>query len=103
LEKTTDEWLAVLDAAAVPAGPVNNVADLLDDPQVLANELVVEYQHPVAGSVSMVGPIIQMEKTPTTVRRAPPTLGQHNEEILEEFGYSASEIEKLRETGAVAH
>ena len=103
LEKTTDEWLAVLDAAAVPAGPVNNVADLLDDPQVLANELVVEYQHPVAGSVSMVGPIIQMEKTPTAVRRAPPTLGQHNQESLEEFGYSASEIEKLRETGAVAH
>jgi formyl-CoA transferase len=103
LEKTTDEWLEVLDAAAVPAGPVRNVADLLDDPQVLANELVVEYQHPVAGSVSMVGPIIQMEKTPTTVRRAPPTLGQHNEEILVEFGYSSGEIDKLREIGAIAH
>jgi CoA:oxalate CoA-transferase len=75
----------------------------LDDPQVRANDLVVEYQHPVAGAVSMVGPVIQMERTPTSVRRAPPTLGQHNEEILNEFGYSAADIDKLREVGALAH
>ena len=103
LERTTDEWLAVLDSAAVPAGPVRSVEQLLDDPQVRANDLVVEYQHPVAGAVSMVGPIIQMEKTPTGVRRAPPTLGQHNQEILVELGYSPGEIAKLREVGALAH
>jgi formyl-CoA transferase len=103
LEKTTAEWLADLDAAGVPAGPVNNVIDLLDDPQVLANDLVVDYQHPVAGTVSMVGPIIQMANTPTSVRRPPPTLGQHNGEVLAEFGYSAEEIDKLREVGALAH
>lgn len=103
LKKTTDEWLDLLDAAGVPAGPVNNVAELLDDPQVLANDLVVEYHHPVAGAVSMVGPLIQMDKTPTSVRRPPPTLGQHNEEVLTELGYSAAEIDKLREVGAVAH
>jgi CoA:oxalate CoA-transferase len=51
----------------------------------------------------MVGPVIQMARTPTSVRRAPPTLGQHNEEILTEFGYSAGEIDKLRELGALAH
>jgi formyl-CoA transferase len=103
LERTTDEWLAVLDSGAVPAGPVRSVEQLLDDPQVRANDLVVEYQHPVAGAVSMVGPIIQMEKTPTGVRRAPPTLGQHNQEILVELGYSPGEIAKLREVGALAH
>jgi crotonobetainyl-CoA:carnitine CoA-transferase CaiB-like acyl-CoA transferase len=103
LEKTTAEWLADLDAAGVPAGPVNNVIDLLDDPQVLANDLVVDYQHPVAGTVSMVGPVIQMANTPTSVRRPPPTLGQHNGEVLAEFGYSAEEIDKLREVGALAH
>ena len=53
LEKTTAEWIDDLDAAGVPAGPVNNVIDLLDDPQVLANDLVVDYAHPVAGTVSM--------------------------------------------------
>ena len=103
LEKTTDEWLVLLDAAGIPAGPVRTVTELLDDPQVVANDLVVEYQHPVAGAVSMVGPVIQMARTPTSVRRAPPTLGQHNEEILTEFGYSAGEIDKLRELGALAH
>lgn len=103
LEKTTDEWLDLLDAAGVPAGPVRTVAELLDDPQVLANDLVVHYHHPVAGAVSMVGPLIQMDKTPTGVRRPPPTLGQHNEEVLGELGYSPAEIEKLREVGAVAH
>ena len=103
LKKTTGEWLDLLDAAGVPVGPVNKVAELLDDPQVLANDLVVEYHHPVAGAVSMVGPLIQMDKTPTSVRRPPPTLGQHNEEVLTELGYSAAEIDKLREVGAVAH
>jgi len=103
LEKTTDAWLEVLDAAAVPAGPVNTVTQLMDDPQVRANDLVAEYRHPVAGAVSMVGPIIQMERTPSDVRRAPPTLGQHNDEVLAEYGYSADEIDKLREIGALAH
>jgi crotonobetainyl-CoA:carnitine CoA-transferase CaiB-like acyl-CoA transferase len=103
LEKTTAEWIDDLDAAGVPAGPVNNVIDLLDDPQVLANDLVVDYEHPVAGTVSMVGPVIQMANTPPSVRRPPPTLGQHNGEILAEFGYSPEEIDKLREVGAVAH
>jgi formyl-CoA transferase len=103
LEKTTAEWIDDLDAAGVPAGPVNNVIDLLDDPQVLANDLVVDYAHPVAGTVSMVGPVIQMANTPPSVRRPPPTLGQHNGEILAEFGYSPEEIDKLREVGAVAH
>jgi len=103
LTKTTGEWLDLLDAAGVSAGRVNKVTELLDDPQVLANDLVVEYQHPVAGAVSMVGPLIQMEQTPTSVRRPPPTLGQHNEEVLTELGYSAAEIDKLREVGAVAH
>jgi crotonobetainyl-CoA:carnitine CoA-transferase CaiB-like acyl-CoA transferase len=102
-EKTTEEWLELLDAAGVPAAPVRSVGELLDDPQVLANDLVVEFEHPVAGAVAMVGPVIQMAKTPTSVRRAPPTLGQHNEEILTEFGYSDEEIAGLRETGALAH
>ncbi|MGH9046228.1 MAG: CaiB/BaiF CoA transferase family protein [Acidimicrobiales bacterium] len=102
-EKTTEEWLAILDAAGVPSAPVRAVGELLDDPQVLANDLVARFEHPVAGTVSMVGPVITMERTPTSVRRAPPTLGQHNEEILSEFGYSTTEIELLRGSGALAH
>ena len=103
MEKTTDEWLSVFDAAGVPAAPVRAVSELFDDPQVRANDLVVDFHHPAAGAVSMIGPVIQMAKTPSAVLRPPPTLGQHNEEVLAEIGYSAEEIVKLRETGALAH
>lgn len=65
LERTTAEWLELFDSAGIPAGPVRAVTELLDDPQVLANDLVVEYRHPVAGTVAMVGPIVQMAETPT--------------------------------------
>lgn len=102
-ERTTEEWMARFDAAGVPAAPVRSVAELLDDPQVVANDLVVGFEHPAAGRVEMVGPVMQMAKTPATVRRPPPTLGQHNEEILAEFGYSGAEIASLRASGALAH
>jgi len=102
LEKTTAEWLAVFDSAGVPAAPVRSVHELWDDPQVRANDLVVDYVHPAAGAVSMVGPVIEMAATPTSVRRPPPTLGQHNDEVLAELGYSDDEVAKLRDLGAVA-
>jgi formyl-CoA transferase len=102
-ERTTDEWLSIFDLAGVPAGPVNRVTELIADPQVVANDLVVHFDHPAAGAVSMVGPLIQMDRTPTGVSRPPPTLGQHNEEVLSELGYTEVEITALRELGAVAH
>ena len=102
LERTTDEWLAEFDAAGVPAGPVKRVSEMQDDPQVIANDLVVEFDHPVAKTVSLVGPIFKMEATPTVAQSAPPTLGQHNEEILLELGYSPQEIAELKERGVIA-
>jgi crotonobetainyl-CoA:carnitine CoA-transferase CaiB-like acyl-CoA transferase len=101
-ERTTAEWLGVLDEAGVPAGPVRNVSDMADDPQVQANDLVVEMEHPVTESVAMVGPIIRMYETPTVAQSPPPTLGQHNAEILAEFGYSRAEIDELTESGIVS-
>jgi crotonobetainyl-CoA:carnitine CoA-transferase CaiB-like acyl-CoA transferase len=102
-QRTTDEWLEVFDTAGVPAAPVRSVTELFDDPQVAANDLVAHFEHPVAGAVSMVGPVIQMARTPSGVRRPPPTLGQHNDEVLREFGYTSQEIERLRTAGALAH
>jgi len=100
-ERTTAEWLEVFDAVGVPAGEVKQISDMTEDPQAIANGLVVTMDHPAARWVSMVGPVVAMEGTPTAVQSPPPTLGQHNEEILAEFGYSSSEIADLREAGII--
>jgi crotonobetainyl-CoA:carnitine CoA-transferase CaiB-like acyl-CoA transferase len=99
--RTTKEWLAAFDAATVPAGPYQSVTELADDPQVLANDMAVGLEHPVAGSITMVGPLVRMSRTPVTARVASPTIGQHNAEILAEAGYSAPEIGDLLEHGVV--
>jgi formyl-CoA transferase len=101
LERTTDEWLDVLDGAGVPAGPVRRIGEMADDPQVIANGLVVDFEHPVASSVTMVGPIVRMSATPSRARSAPPTLGQHSREVLTELAYPEDEIDSLFERGIV--
>jgi len=99
LERTTDDWLALFDEAGVPAGPFKFTWELVDDPQVLANDLQVTIEHPLAGSVRMVGPALQMSETPLAVQGSSPALGQHTDEVLSSIGYGAEEIASMREAG----
>jgi crotonobetainyl-CoA:carnitine CoA-transferase CaiB-like acyl-CoA transferase len=101
LEKTTAEWLEIFDAAGVPAGPFRSVDELRDDPQVQANGFIVDLEHPIAGHLRMVGPLLKMSETPLEVRSASPTLGQHNEEVLRALGYAPEAIAALREKGVI--
>ena len=95
--KKIDEWLAMLEEAGVPCAPINTVDRVVKDPQVNARHMLVEIEHPVAGKMHLPGVPIKMYKTPGSVDKAAPLLGQHTEEILKELlGMSKEEVDALR-------
>jgi len=95
------EWTDLLNAAGVPAGPVNTVPAALEQPQVAAREMVVEVEHPVAGTLKMLGSPLKLSAQPTSIRRPPPVLGEHTDEILAEAGYTAAQVAELHEADVV--
>ena len=97
LKRTTSQWVTALEAVDVPCGPINNIAQMLDDPQVRARGIKIEVEHPTAGPIPLVANPIKLSATPVEYRSAPPTLGQHTAEVLaSELGYDADRIDSLR-------
>ena len=94
-------WLEKLEAAEIPCGPVNTYAEVFKDPHVLAREMLMQTQHPVAGPVQMTGINIKLTKTPGELRLPAPTLGQHTSEVLRTLGYTDEAIDKLKSAGAI--
>jgi CoA:oxalate CoA-transferase len=98
--KPRSYWLERLEQAGIPAAPVNDYADVAADPQVIANEYVVEIDDPIHGKVKVPGIPVQLSKTPGKVEKLAPELGQHTEEVLMEIlGYTWDDLAKLREEG----
>jgi CoA:oxalate CoA-transferase len=83
--KSTAEWQTMLDQAGVPNGPINTVDKVIANEQVVAREMIIEVDHPVAGKLKMPGIPVKMSATPGAVTRPAPLLGQHTEEVLKEF------------------
>ncbi len=96
LAKSSEEWLRLLDEAGIPCGPIKTYAEVFSTPQLSYNEMVVQIDHPIAGEVTLTGVPVKLQGTPGGVYRPPPTLGQHTEEILRSLGYSAGDMERLR-------
>jgi formyl-CoA transferase len=94
-------WTRELESAGVPCGPINDIAQALADPQVQARALRIDLPHPLAGVVPLVANPIKLSAAPPTYERAPPTLGQHTDEVLGELGIAPAEIERLRARGVV--
>ena len=92
---------ALLDAD-IWCGEVKSHLEAAEDPQVKHLGLITSYEHPTAGKVKIVGPSIGMSRTPPSVERSAPLVGQHTREILAEYGYSADEISAMIESGAAA-
>jgi crotonobetainyl-CoA:carnitine CoA-transferase CaiB-like acyl-CoA transferase len=95
--RSKQDWLSALEAAKVPCGAINNLAEVFADPQVKAREMAVPVAHPLTDSLRLVASPMKLSATPVQVRRAPPLLGQHTDEVLAEIGLDVAELARLRE------
>ena len=100
-QRDGEHWLRVLDEAGVPNGPINDMRDVYDDPQVAARGMMEEMEHPVAGVTRHIGIPLKLSATPGSIRKPSPTLGQHTDEVLAEYGFGPGEVADLRDAGAV--
>jgi len=100
--KTTAEWVSQLETAGVPCGPINDLAQMFADPQVIARGLAIDIPHPLAGSVPQVASPIRLSRTPVEYHSAPPLLGEHTGQILGSvLGLAEDDIHRLRQAGVL--
>ncbi|MES2757254.1 MAG: CaiB/BaiF CoA-transferase family protein [Pseudomonadota bacterium] len=100
--RTRAEWIATLEAVGVPCGPINDIGEVFDNPQVKARGIAVEMAHPSAGKVTLVRSPMKLSATPAAADRPPPLLGQHTDEVLRDvLGRSDEDIAALRARGVV--
>ncbi|GIT18549.1 MAG: CoA transferase [Dehalococcoidia bacterium] len=98
--KNSSEWLEVLEKSGVPAGPILNISEVWNDPQVEARNMKVTLDHPTAGKITNIGLAAKLYNTPGRITKPAPLLGEHTREILVDAGYSKKNIEDLIDSGA---
>jgi crotonobetainyl-CoA:carnitine CoA-transferase CaiB-like acyl-CoA transferase len=101
-KKTRDEGVKIFEEEVdTCAGPVNNLAEALKDPQILFRKMIFEMNHPRLGTIKQLALPIKMSETPSQVKQAPPELGEHTELVLSGLGYSKEDIDNFRKDGVI--
>ena len=97
-EKSREEWGKIISEAGVPCGPIRNIQELTEDPQIKYRNMIVEIEHAKTGILKMMGIPVKLSETPGKVLLPPPLLGEHTDEILTEIvKFTKSDIDSLRE------
>jgi formyl-CoA transferase len=100
--KTKNDWIATLEKANVPCGPINDLKEVFANEQVVSRQVELQVPHPTAGTMKLVASPMKLSATPVEVRMAPPTLGQHTDEVLRDrLGLSTEQISALRQKQAI--
>lgn len=99
--ETTEHWVSLIAKSGVPCGPINKVSEVVNDPQVLARNMIAEIEHPNVPDLKIPNSPLKLSDSPSSVRRPPPLLGQHNEEVLQGSGYTPDQIADLRDRGVI--
>jgi formyl-CoA transferase/CoA:oxalate CoA-transferase len=99
--RPSTDWLAALEAAEIPSGPILDVRQAFATPQARARRMTVELEHPTLGAIRQVGLPFELSGTPASIRTAPPLLAEHTDEILAELDYSPAAVDALRAAGIV--
>lgn len=100
-KKPTDHWVQAFEHAGVPAGPVKNMMQALDDPQTRMRDMVIQVDHPVAGQIDALGLPIKFSHGNGVTRRAAPLYGEHTAEVMQELGYTYPQIQQLTQANVI--
>ena len=99
--KTSREWIEAFNEAGVPAGYIYSIDEVFQDPQVQHLGMAAPVAHPTLGNIELVAQPVHLSGAPSTIRTPTPDIGEHNDEVLSEAGYTPDEIHELRKTGAI--
>ena len=94
-------WKIALSGSKIPWSPVQNIKEVIEDPQTIANEYIIEVEHPRYGKIKMLNNPIKFRRTPATVRNCAPELGENTNEVLLDYGYGRSRIDELKRKGII--
>lgn len=100
-QRTSQEWIELFNKVGVPCGPINNIEEVFNDPQVKHLGIAQSVEHSKLGSFEILGQAIKLNRTDFQMRSASPEAGEHTEEILAELGLSADQVVELREKGVI--